>query len=174
MKRWIAPLTAMVFAGLLAGCPPPPPFSAAGTFEGTWSGQETSEAPMKQEPQQVVDCPLTLVLTQNVEQGGFGAYRVQGTATVNYSCIDLPAWLGEIPASNVEVGGLMTKEGHLTLLSGGCGTGLCVVLSLDGQGVDSDADGLMDTYAGDWNYTLLFPGFTPFGFEGTFEAARAE
>ena len=98
---------------------------------------------------------------------------VKGTAEIDYSCIQLPEWANEIPASTVQVGGLLGDDGKLVLLSGGCTTALCVVLSLDGQGTDDDGDGLMDTYAGAWGYTILLAGVQPFGVTGTFEVAVA-
>ena len=171
MKKTFLLLTAVVCAAALAGCPPPPPFSAAGSYEGTWSGTETDTAPAKQ-AQQVSECPLSLTLTQNTSQNGLGAYAVQGTATIDYSCIELPEWIDTPPSSTVQISGVMNENGGLALASGGCGTGLCVVLVLNGQGEDTDNDGVMDSYSGDWGYAILVAGFAPFGFNGTFEVER--
>ena len=153
---------------VLTGCPPEggfpvPPFDTSGAYSGSWSGASSDQA------QTVSECPLELALTQNLSLGFPGDHGVQGVATVDYTCIELPEWAqGEPQPSTVEVGGVLEDNGRLTLLSGACGTGFCIVLNLAGQGEDTDGDGLMDTYAGDWSYQILLAGVEPFGFEGTF------
>lgn len=153
---------------VLTGCPPEggfplPPFDTSGAYTGSWSGTSSDQA------QTVMDCPLELTLTQNLSENFPGDHGVQGVVTVDYSCIELPAWAQDEPQpSMVEVGGLLEDNGKLTLLSGGCGTGFCVVLGLAGQGEDTDDDGFLDTYTGDWSYQILLAGVEPFGFEGTF------
>jgi len=147
---------------------PLPPFDASGVYTGLWRGT-SNEAQA-----QVIDgCPLTLMLEQDLTANYPTDHAVKGTAEIDYSCIQLPEWANEIPASTVQVGGLLGDDGKLVLLSGGCTTALCVVLSLDGQGTDDDGDGLMDTYAGAWGYTILLAGVQPFGVTGTFEVAVA-
>ena len=66
----------------------------------------------------------------------------------------------------MQVSGILEDNGRLSLLSGGCGTGFCVVLGLAGQGEDTDGDGFLDTYTGDWSYQILLACVEPFGFEG--------
>jgi hypothetical protein len=168
-------LMAGVLGGLavaaMTGCPgiPAPVFDATGTYVGSWTGtaQDTEDPEAKQ--QTVDECPITLVLTQDFDAQWPANRTVQGSVTVDYSCVDLPERFPSIPPSTVDVSGILGENGDLTLLSGGCGTGFCVVLVMNGQGVDSDSDGFMDLYDGDWSYTILLAGVQPFGFTGTFE-----
>jgi len=158
-------------AVLLAGCPPQgelpfPPFNATGVYAGTWSG-ETEKG--SETPQEVTACPLELDLTQDVAADWPQRMAVSGTAYIDYSCIELPEWAEQEPTpSLVNVGGVMDENGKLGLLTGACGTGLCVALGLDGTGEDIDGDGMMDRYSGTWSYSLLLAGFTPFTIEGDF------
>lgn len=174
-------------AVVLLGCPPEggwplPPYDATGTYEGTWQGRSYAaegegEAEGEEEQVQVVvACPLTIELTQDLTQPYPGDHGVSGVVTVDYSCIELPEWAQnqETPApSEVLVTGLLADDGKLTLASGACGTGLCVLLTLAGNGVDVDEDGLMDTYSGAWSYIILLAGVQPFGFSGTFSVEVA-
>jgi len=166
--RTIVPLLLLSLAVLaLPGCPPSwpePPFDTTGTYTGTWSGQPS-------EGEEVNECPLTITLTQNLNANYPGDHAVSGTVVVDYSCFELPEWVGTPPPSTVNVGGLLGDDGTLTLLSGGCGTGLCVVLALSGTGVDADGDGDMDSYSGTWSYSLLLAGVQPLTVTGTFEVA---
>lgn len=153
-------------------CPnwPKPPFDTTGLYKGTWSGQTTEPAPKQQA---VEDCPLTIHLQQNVNAAYPGDHGVKGTVEIDYSCVEWPDWVTQTPpASTVQVGGLLADDGTLTLLSGACGTGICLVLALSGQGADTDGDGLMDTYSGAWSFTILLAGVQPFGVTGTFETER--
>jgi len=159
----------------LCGCPnewPPPPFDTTGTYQGTWQGK-TNEAD-KAEVQVIEGCPLTLTLEQDVSANYPADHGVKGTAVIDYSCLLLPEWVGEIPPATVNMTGLLADDGKMTLLSGGCGTGLCLVLTLAGEGADVDADGAMDTYNGAWAFTILLAGVQPFGVTGTFEVAAVD
>lgn len=151
---------------------PKPPFDATGYYAGTWSG--TTNEPEKEQQQVILGCPLTLTLQQDVTAAYPGDHGVSGIAHVEYSCLQLPEWLDEVPAQDIQVSGVLQDNGKLTLLSGGCTTALCLVLVLDGQGVDSDADGFMDTYSGAWSFTILLAGVQPFGTTGTFETTAQE
>jgi hypothetical protein len=157
----------------MVGCPPVgeaprPPFDATGDYAGTWTGSTTTNATKQQD---VTACPLEISLTQNVTAPWPQRFAVSGTASIDYSCIELPEWVETPPPSTVQVGGVMDEQGKVELLTGACGTGLCVVLGLDGPGVDEDGDGLMDSISGEWQYSLLLAGFTPFTIRGSFEAA---
>ncbi len=151
------------------GCPEPPvpPFDATGQYIGTWRGTTTDQA------QTVAACLLTMVLEQDLTKPYPGSHGVQGTVTVDYSCLELPSWVEKPPPSEVEVGGILADDGNLVLATGGCGPGLCIVLLLAGQGVDSNGDGRLDTYTGDWAYTILLAGVQPFGVTGGFEVSVA-
>jgi hypothetical protein len=155
-------------AALAAGCPedfPKPPFDTSGTYVGIWNGSTTDQM------QQVAGCPLTLTLTQDVTANYPGDHVVSGIAEIDYSCIDLPDWADEPLPTIVNVGGILEDHGKLTLLTGGCDTAICVVLSLSGFGEDVDEDGHMDDYSGTWSFTILLAGVEPFGVNGTFDAA---
>ena len=152
-------------------CPvemPKPPFDATGAYVGTWQGQSTDEM------QDVAACPLQLTLTQDISASYPRDHAVKGTAVIEYSCFDLPDWAPPIPPSTVAVSGLLGDDGKLTLWSGGCGTALCIVLGLNGDAEDADADGHMDGFSGAWSLTFLLAGVEPFGFTGTFQLAREE
>ena len=156
-------LTILLAAGL-TGCPewPPPPFDTTGTYAGEWWGATEDQT------QEIASCPLTMTLTQVLTRPYPADHVVEGTVVVNYLCLDLPQWVAEIPPATVQVTGLLADDGTFTLISGTCGTGLCVALTLTGEGEDTDDDGLMDTYAGDWAYNILLPGVPPFGINGGF------
>ena len=150
---------------------PEPPFDTTGTYIGTWSGQ-TNEPEKAQ--QTVAACPLTMTLVQDLTADYPADHGVSGTVEIDFSCIELPEWAEPIPPNTVNVTGLLQDDGKLTLLSGGCTTALCLVLALDGQGVDVDGDGAMDVYEGDWSFTILLAGVQPFGVAGTFEVASVD
>lgn len=153
---------------LATGCPaqfPKPPFDTTGAYVGTWSGSSTDQN------QQIAGCPLSLTLTQDVNANYPGDHGVTGTVVIDYACIQLPETVdGPLPTT-VNVSGLLEDNGKLTLLSGGCGTAICIVLSLSGPGVDSDGDGYMDSYTGAWAFTILLAGVQPFGINGAFDVA---
>ena len=169
-------VSALVFAAVLVvvavGCPgtfPPPPFNATGNFSGTWRGKSNEET-----PQHVKRCPLQISLTQDASLAYPQDHLVNGTVTVDYSCIELPEWVETPPPSVLNVSGGLQDNGNLTLISGGCTTALCVVLTLTGAGIDADADGVMESYSGSWSYTILLAGVEPFGFTGKFEVEADE
>jgi hypothetical protein len=181
--NWILSVMALVAALGLAGCPTQstPPFDTTGDYAGTWSGitydvpdetegevegETEGEAPVVK--QTIEGCPLELALVHDVDAITPGNYFVRGTATIDYTCIALPDRFVAPPPSTVTVSGLLQQDGTLTLASGGCGTGYCVVLTLDGAGADSDSDGFMDQYDGDWTWLLLLAGVAPFGSTGTY------
>ncbi|MFA6244609.1 MAG: hypothetical protein WC655_26940, partial [Candidatus Hydrogenedentales bacterium] len=126
-----------VTAVLIAGCPPPPkpPFAMTGDYSGTWSGTSSDNA------QQVTDCDLELSLTQNVNAAFPTDHVVNGTVTIDYSCITLPDWVEDPVPSVVNVTGVLQDNGTLTLVSGGCTTALCVLLTLNGTAQDAGPDG---------------------------------
>ena len=172
-KRALWPVLGLV--GLFAtGCPLPPPplapFDTTGMYEGTWMGQDTTT-------KQLITCDLELSLTQNVNANFPGNFGVNGTAIVDFACTDLGALLteNEQPTTQtIEVGGIQTTDGMLGLLSGNCPPGFCIFLGLNGPGEDTDDDGFMDVYSGDWTLTILPPGAEQIVFEGDFEVMEVE
>lgn len=171
-RRSISMVLAAVLLATLSGCPgtfPPPPYDTTGMYAGTWRGKSNED-----DPQRVKDCPLEIALTQNIEAAFPEDHLVKGTVTIDYSCIELPEWVETPPPSVVEVGGILQDNGTLTLISGGCTTALCVVLTMTGVGVDEDSDGHLDAYAGSWAYTILLAGVEPFGFTGKFAVTAEE
>jgi hypothetical protein len=171
MHRHVVVIGVAIVALALAlpGCPqaggfPKPPFNTSGTYIGSWSGQSND-----QQPQYIQQCPLTLTLSQNSSAGYPGDHGVDGTVLVDYSCMVLPEWIDTPPPSTVNVAGVLGGDGKLVLVSAGCGTGLCLVLSFDGTGQDTNADKFMDAYSGTWSFSLLLAGVEPFTVEGTFD-----
>jgi len=161
----------------LSGCPPVggtpvPRFDASGVYEGTWNGT-TASGTKAEEAQEVLACPLEFTLTQNVSAPWPQSFGVSGSAVIDYSCLTLPEWVETPPPGVVQLSGVMDDQGKVGLLTGGCGTGMCVVLGMDGPGVDADDDGQMDSFSGEWQFSLLLAGYTPFTIRGSFEAAAA-
>ena len=146
---------------------PNPPFDTTGDYAGTWSGNSSDAE------QNVADCPLEIMLTQDVNADYPGSHGVHGMVTIDYSCIELPEGFDEPAPTVVQVAGILGDDGKLGLLSGGCGTGLCVVLGLNGVAEDTAQDGFMDAYAGEWSFQILLAGVEPFGFTGTFDVGIA-
>jgi len=151
---------------------PAPVVDTTGIYEGTWQGSTNENTPVEDQ-QEVLACPLTITLTQDLTAAYPGDHVVTGTVVVNYSCMQLPEGLS-LPESVVEVTGLLGDDGVLTLLSGGCGTGACLGLGLSGQVVDEDGDGAMDGYSGEWGLAILLAGIEAFGVDGTFQVATGE
>ncbi|NLE59757.1 MAG: hypothetical protein GX616_15475 [Planctomycetes bacterium] len=177
MRNWIGLLALAVLVCVMGpACPPggwpEPPCDTTGTYVGTWEGSTDEDTPAEDQ-QEVVACPLTITLTQDLSAAYPGDHGVTGTVVVNYSCIELPAGILEIPDSVVEVSGLLGDDGKLTLLSGGCGTGACLGLILTGNAVDADDDGMMDSYSGDWGLAIMLAGIQAFGIDGTFQVVPA-
>lgn len=156
---------------LASGCPPnqpKPPFNATGRYTGVWSGTSNET-----EPQHVENCPLTLKLRHDPAANWPADHTVTGKAIIDYSCINLPDWVEQPAPSRIQVSGLIDNDGRLTLVSGGCTTALCVVLTLTGQCTDNDGDGYADTYSGTWAFRILLAGVEPFGLDGVFDVAVA-
>lgn len=164
-------------AALLTGCPRmgAPIFDTTGDYAGVWSGNVVGESADKVANVQITDCPLSMTLEQNFD-GRFPENRfVRGEVTIDYGCLELPNGIdASVAPSTVEVSGILSESGKLRLLSGDCGPGFCVVLILDGEGVDENEDSFMDRYAGDWTFTILLAGIAPFSVDGTFEVEVVE
>ena len=168
-RRMVSFVCVATLVVICAGCPgtfPPPPYDTTGTYTGAWRGKSNEDT-----PQRVKDCPLEIALMQDVAADFPNDHVVNGTVTIDYSCIELPEWVTTPPPSVINVGGALQDNGTLTLISGGCTTALCVVMTLSGAGVDTDSDGHLDAYSGSWAYTILLAGVEPFGFTGKFAVA---
>lgn len=161
-------LSACFVALALSGCPlpqaPAPPFDTTGSYMGTWEAEDgVTKA--------TIVCDLDLDLVQDTTLPFPQNYGVSGTALVDLSCTQLGAILEiyEQPVvQEVPVNGVLGGDGKLLLVNGNCPPGFCVVLAFGGQGEDTDDDGAMDFYSGDWNFTVLPPGVETAIFEGTF------
>ncbi len=150
-------------------CPqwPKPPFDTTGLYKGTWQGIPNDAGSVQQ-----VQCPLTLHLDQTLTAAYPGDHAVKGWVEIDYSCIEVPDRIAELPASKVNISGLLTDDGRLSLFSGGCGTGACAILMMAGQGGTTNTDAYMDTFTGNWSLILLLAGVEPFGISGTFDVDR--
>ena len=146
---------------------PPPAFDTTGTYTGTWEGMSTDD-------QEAMACPLTIVFAHDVDAGAIESRRPQGTLMIDFSCIDLPAFVDRPEARNVEATFLLQDDGKLASIVPVCSPNapVCVLLGLDGEGMDEDGDGVMDSYSGDWSYRFLVPGIPAFGVDGTFMIER--
>lgn len=161
-----------------SGCDllPQPPFNASGAYTGTWV---TTEAK--------VSCPFTLSLTHKADFIYPFNHQVIGTAAFSYGCLLdnelLEQIQDELPELILPLFGSMDDDGsgHMKL---GIDTSaldfpFSIDLDFDGTGEDTDGDGRMDTYAGDFSLTFSITttveGYEQVDFdsEGTFTAARA-
>jgi hypothetical protein len=137
-----------------------------GTFVGTWQGKSTTN-------EQAVACPLTFMLEHDPNADPVADHTVRGTITVDFSCMELPKQFNRPEATNLEATFLLGDDGRLATIVPGCSPAapICVSSAMDGFGEDTDGDGFMDTYGGDWAYRILLPGVLLFGIDGTFTVA---
>lgn len=177
LKKLVVCVSCLAVAGLLGGCPneqfPQPPYGANGTYVGTWEGDVVSNEPDAKQIT-VTDCPITLNLTQDLAAPWPTNFGVTGTATIDFNCVSLPARFPDTPPSTVNVAGVVEEGGDLTLVTGGCTVALCTLLTLEGTGVDSDEDGTMDMYDGNWTLTIALAGVLPYQIEGSFTTDLTE
>ena len=154
-----------------AGCDGPP-FDLTGTYHGTW------EAPIFAEDDPPVVCPLTLKLHQDVQwYYWLVGLNVLGTASFDALCF-LPeplARLFEYNSLEVALMGEATSSGAVQLQSGGClgGDSFCVVLRLDGIGIDANRDKIMDVLTGDMRFYFAVEGMDRINVNATFDVELA-
>jgi len=177
--RSFAPgLTLAVVLLLAPGCDelPQPPFDASGSHMGTWVSAETKAS-----------CPFTLSLTHKAAFIYPFNHQVIGTAEFSYGCLLDNALLeqirDELPELKLPVFGSLDDDGSGRMKLG-VDTSLLdfpfsIDLQFDGTGEDTDADGRMDSYAGDFALTFSITTTVEgheqvdYASEGTFTAARA-
>lgn len=154
------------------------PMNATGTYSGKWTMPITENDVVVGS----VDCPLEMTLTQNISMQPPDNLKVTGTVHVDFSCLaevpTWPAWATIPEPSDVPVSGLMEQSGKLTLLSGGCGPGTCVILSIAGSGAaDAAQNGqvpAMTGYSGEWGFAIGVAFLGNAGGKGTFEVTKVE
>ncbi len=147
---------AIVLMGQSSSCTAP--MDATGNYTGTWTLFIKDNGTVIDE----LDCPLSMVLEQDITRDPPENVSVNGTVHVEYTCLEdgpnWPAW-AEIPEpSNVKVAGTMDENGKLVLLSGGCGPGTCVILVLDGQGETGPIDDEDDNNEDNTTAQVYSPG----------------
>jgi hypothetical protein len=158
------------------------PMNASGLYSGKWTFDVKDEAGIVID---TVECPLEMTLQQNVALNPPQNLKVTGIVHVDFSCLDeVPTWpeWAKIPEpSDVQVTGTMDTKGKLTLASGGCGPGTCVILALAGPGeVESteppDTEGIpnMVKYSGDWGFAISVAFLGTTGGSGKFEVTKVE
>jgi len=163
-----------VIAGL-AGCflSQHPPFDANGDYTGTWESEGTT-------------CDFSMTLYQEPTLPYPVSLGILGVVDFNYDCVLDPelleAILAELPDFVIPVIGTMGDDGSINL---GVDTGalgdfpITVALEYDGNGADTNADGKMDAFCGDYTLSLAFttdvPGYEAVDvtFEGTFGLTRS-
>lgn len=158
------------------------PINATGTYSGKWMFD------VKDEAGNIIDtaeCPLEMTLQQDVTLNPPQNLKVTGIVHVDFSCLDeVPTWpeWAQIPEpSDVQVSGSMDTNGKLTLLSGGCGPGTCIILSISGMGekvaTEEAGDGeipAMAKYSGEWGFAIGVAFLGQTGGKGTFVVNRVE
>jgi len=158
------------------------PMNATGSYSGKWTFDVKDEAGIVID---TVECPLEMTLQQNVALNPPQNLKVTGIVHVDFSCLDdVPTWpeWAKIPEpSDVQVTGTMDTKGKLTLASGGCGPGTCVILALAGPGeVEAmeppDTEGIpnMVKYSGDWGFAISVAFLGTTGGSGNFEVTKDE
>lgn len=164
----------VLFAGLvLTGCPAffSAPFDATGVYEGRWNGSIEGTAA------QGIGCTVEFDLTQNVHTSLWANFPVEGTMRMNFTCpavFDTAADAG-VPAVVVaDVIGAVTLEKDLYLETRNATEDSAVVLTINGEGVDFDEDGVMDGLAGDFTLRVRVAGSQVVTIAGTLEAGELE
>jgi hypothetical protein len=158
------------------------PMNATGSYSGQWTFVVKDEAGNVID---TVDCPLEMILQQNVTLSPPQNLKVTGVIHVDFSCLDeVPTWpdWAKIPQpADVKVSGTMDQNGKLTLGSLGCGTATCVILALSGagekeviEGADNGEIPSMVTYSGDWGFAISVAFLGTTGGNGTFEVISVE
>lgn len=139
---------------LMMGCPELTPFSVTGSYAGQYAiGAEGEDL--------AGEAPLSMTLSTS-GNGLFAANTVTGTLTLDFSTnaiAQLLATLGLIEEGILElppipIKGVLAPDGTLLLNSEGlleeCTDVYCIRLGMAGTGIDTDADGKMNTYQGSW------------------------
>jgi len=151
--------TALVCMGQSSSCRPP--MDATGDYSGTWS-IEIKDNETDNETIEIVDCPLQMVLEQDVALNRPKNFRIDGMVHIDFSCLEevesWPDWI-DIPApTDVTVTGTMNASGRVVLASGGCGPGTCIILALDGDGASGEETGEeippMTSFTGQWGIAI--------------------
>jgi hypothetical protein len=141
------------------------PFDTTGLYSGDWSYDDEQLADLKT----LVVCPATLTLLQDVNLEAPDNHDVTGDLTLDFGCM-----LGLDPGSLglptvLPVAGELEPDEDLELSYSQCDSGLCIEASMDGEGEDTDGDGLMDRYVGEWEVEAYISVITLADLSGTFD-----
>ena len=152
------------------------PLDATGTYSGTWSFEIVDDNGTIVD---IIDCPLGMTLTQDTTDKPPENLLVSGTLDVDFSCFaDVPNWPAWVPipeVTTIMVSGTMGTNGTLLLASGGCSSGACAILVLDGfgsEGLRGDPATSMELYEGRWGFAMGIAFLSPGGAAGTFVVMR--
>lgn len=138
-----------------------PPFDATGDYEGEWWVGASQR------------CPITANFLMDPEPAETPLWKPYADFTIDFSCFDLPVWIPSLEPVDIQARGELDDLGNLTFASLDCGVlPFCVQFTTDGLGEDSDGNGMMDFYSGDWNLTLSLTGFPPYALAGEFDLDR--
>lgn len=138
-------------------CPYDPPYDATGEYEGDWWSGEGEH------------CPVSAEIIMDASPAPLPLWAPTAQFTVDFGCIEWPPELPPLDPMVLDSAGLLDDQGNLIFTSFGCTLGLCLLFDSHGVGIDEDADGIMDTYTGSWDFLILLAGFAPFGVTGEFE-----
>jgi len=165
------------------------PLDATGSYSGKWSFKDNAttvdnntaadNAADNTTAVKIIDCPLTMMLNQDVTLAPPENLNVAGRVHIDFSCLEeastWPSWAQAPAPSDVTVTGLMSTDGKLTLASGGCGPGTCVILGLDGKAESNkivEGKKVMTRYSGNWGFAVGIAFLGNLGATGTFEVTR--
>ncbi|MBI2421580.1 MAG: hypothetical protein HYV27_02040 [Candidatus Hydrogenedentes bacterium] len=165
---------ALSLAVVAAGCDElfAPPFNATGSFSGTWRTQDLSDM-------QVTGCPITFTLRHTISGDVLESTQVSGTVTLDFSCFELAQSLidfGILEIGTLEVEGYVLPGGTMELHTKdlfSCSGNECFRFVALGIGADSDGDGGLDGFEGDWDALAMLGGVAPFPLNGNFAVMLA-
>lgn len=172
----------MAAAGCLllfvAGCEPAsPPMDATGRYVGTWEFDIMDNGTVVD----TVSCALSMELEQDTGLPELEAFKVTGVVDIDFSCLEevesWPEWAVMPDPGNVEVTGLMTRSGKITLGSGGIGMLGTIIYLIDGQGyADNDETEIpfMTEFSGNWGLGIEIRFIGAGGVGGRFSVVRDE
>lgn len=155
----------LLMLGLVAAgpCAKNSPYNATGSYEGVW--------------QQAGGPGCTMSADLSMQSGMKDPPYLWNGNGYFYFDLDCVEWPEELPPLADITGwlpGVLDEYGNLSFGAIECGTPYCTTFSVNGHGLDTDADGFMDTYAGGWDLAFALAGFEPFGIGGSFSLERVD
>jgi hypothetical protein len=150
-----------------------PPFNATGSYAGTWRTQDLTDT-------QVTGCPISFTLRHIITDNVLESTELTGTVALDFSCFELAQSLidfGVLDIGTLELEGYVLPGGTIELHTKdliSCSGNECFRFVALGIGADSDGDGKLDAFEGDWDALALLSGVAPVPLNGSFAVAVEE